>query len=79
MVNHGGANGHYNGTREPSIILCKSPMSISFSGPPDDDLSAALHSYARKSLPLAQRLGYLLKDFSYKIKCVPTYYYMSSF
>ncbi|KAJ7785387.1 hypothetical protein B0H14DRAFT_2630599 [Mycena olivaceomarginata] len=32
-------------------------------GPPDDVLSAALHDYSRRSLPLAQRLDYLLKDF----------------
>ncbi|KAJ7663642.1 hypothetical protein B0H14DRAFT_2425146 [Mycena olivaceomarginata] len=35
--------------------------------PPDDVLSAALHDYSRRSLPLAQRLDYLLKDFGYKI------------
>ncbi|KAJ7145060.1 hypothetical protein C8R43DRAFT_953510 [Mycena crocata] len=35
--------------------------------PPDDELIAALHDYARKSLPLAHRRDYLLKDFGYRI------------
>ncbi|KAK6974143.1 hypothetical protein R3P38DRAFT_2668504 [Favolaschia claudopus] len=35
--------------------------------PPDEVLRAALHRYAEKSLPLNQRLDYLLKDFGYKI------------
>ncbi|KAJ6617369.1 hypothetical protein B0H10DRAFT_2190086 [Mycena sp. CBHHK59/15] len=35
--------------------------------PPADVLELALHDYARKSLSLAQRLDYLLKDFGYKI------------
>ncbi|KAJ7937529.1 hypothetical protein B0H13DRAFT_1588482, partial [Mycena leptocephala] len=30
-------------------------------------LGPALHDYARRSLKLAQRLDYLLKDFGYKI------------
>ncbi|KAJ7664124.1 hypothetical protein B0H14DRAFT_2425134 [Mycena olivaceomarginata] len=30
-------------------------------------LVPALHDYSRRSLPLAQRLDYLLKDFGYKI------------
>ncbi|KAJ7501192.1 hypothetical protein B0H11DRAFT_1855566 [Mycena galericulata] len=35
--------------------------------PPDSVLGPALHDYSRKSLPLAQRLDYLLKEFGYKI------------
>ncbi|KAJ7435590.1 hypothetical protein B0H11DRAFT_1662133, partial [Mycena galericulata] len=35
--------------------------------PPDAVLELTLHDYARKSLSLAQRLDYLLKDFGYKI------------
>ncbi|KAJ6626634.1 hypothetical protein B0H10DRAFT_1941648 [Mycena sp. CBHHK59/15] len=35
--------------------------------PPDSVLGPALNDYARRSLPLAQRLDYLLKDFGYKI------------
>ncbi|KAK6981741.1 hypothetical protein R3P38DRAFT_2745736, partial [Favolaschia claudopus] len=35
--------------------------------PPDEVLKSALHKYAEKSLPLNQRLDYLLKDFGYKI------------
>ncbi len=42
-------------------------------GPPDEALEFALHDYARKSLSLAQRLDYLLKDFGYKIRYnIPT-------
>ncbi|KAJ7929436.1 hypothetical protein B0H13DRAFT_1859648 [Mycena leptocephala] len=35
--------------------------------PPDSVLGPALNDYARRSLPLAQRLDYLFKDFGYKI------------
>ncbi|KAJ7475331.1 hypothetical protein B0H11DRAFT_1918029 [Mycena galericulata] len=35
--------------------------------PPDSVLAPALHDYSRKSLPLAQRLEYLAKDFGYHI------------
>ncbi|KAJ7460343.1 hypothetical protein B0H11DRAFT_1736707 [Mycena galericulata] len=35
--------------------------------PPDSVLAPALHDYSRKSLPLAQRLEYLAKDFGYYI------------
>jgi hypothetical protein len=70
MVNVSGANGHYNGTRKQASIIYMPEVHLSeiFPGPPDDVLELALHDYARRSLSLAQRLDYLLKDFGYKIR-----------
>jgi hypothetical protein len=81
MVNKSGANGHYNGTRKSltvfNLFFCN--LRIILIGPPDSELGPALHDYARRSLPLAQRLDYLLKDFGYKIRYTFTTYCAQNF
>jgi hypothetical protein len=75
MVNPTGTNGIFNGICECTPMFAFMYLVLPFvsAGPPDDVLSAALHDYSRRSLPLAQRLDYLLKDFGYKIRCVFSY------
>jgi hypothetical protein len=77
MVNPSGTNGHYNGTRKSfTLIIPVVHMLILLPGPPDSVLGPALHDYSKKSLLLAVRLDYLLKDFGYK--CVSIVYLMAS-